>query len=77
MCSRRAERLVLGEVEVRLASVPGVSWKTIFTPSIVSSCPWAVMSIVGAMSVGLSPVDVVWAEPRSDLRTLSDTAPYM
>ncbi len=44
------------------ASVPGVSWKTIRTPSTVSSCPVRVMSTVGGISVTV-PVEVVMPRP--------------
>jgi hypothetical protein len=44
------------------ASVPGVSWKRVRTPSTVNSCPVWVTSIVGAISE-ISPVDVVCPSP--------------
>ena len=60
------------------ASVPGVSWKTIRTPSTVSSCPVAVMSTVGAMSVTV-PADVVWPSPAPicPAGPFASAAPYM
>lgn len=44
------------------ASVPGVSWKTIRTPSTVSCCPVSVMSTVGGMRP-IVPVEVPWPRP--------------
>ena len=48
------------------ASVPGVSWKTIRTPSTVSSWPVWVMSTVGGIRVTV-PVEVRRAQAGADL----------
>lgn len=60
------------------ASVPGVIWKTISTPSTVIFWPVAVTMSVGIMSVAV-PVDVVWPRPPftppDGLR--GSIAPYM
>lgn len=44
------------------ASVPGVSWKTIRTPSTTSSCPVPVIGRLGSISE-MVPVEVVWPRP--------------
>ena len=48
------------------ASVPGVTWKTTRTPSIVASCPVWVTSTVGAISE-MVPLEVVMPRPAADL----------
>ena len=60
------------------ASVPGVIWKTIRTPSIVSSCPVRVMSTVGAIRPS-EPVDVAMPRPvlTWPVGLRSRIAPYM
>jgi len=42
--------------------VPGAIWKTIRTPSTVSSWPVVVMVTVGSIKVTV-PVEVVWPRP--------------
>ncbi|MOA00492.1 hypothetical protein D3C78_1198580 [compost metagenome] len=44
------------------ASVPGVIWNTIFTPSMVSSSPVLWTNSVGSISVAV-PVETVWPRP--------------
>ena len=60
------------------ASVPGVSWKTMRTPSSVSSSPVRAMSRVGGISV-IEPVEVVRPRPAVTWPSgaLSSSAPYM
>ncbi len=60
------------------ASVPGVSWKTIRTPSTVSVWPVARTSRLGAMRPTL-PRDVVWPRPQPICPSgpLGRAAPYM
>ena len=60
------------------ASVPGAIWKTIRTPSTVSSCPVVVMSSVGAIRVTV-PVDVVCPRPAPTwpCGPRASAAPYM
>jgi hypothetical protein len=60
------------------ASVPGVSWNTMRTPSSVSSCPVRVMSTVGGISETV-PVDVVVPRPAPTcpVGPLGSSAPYM
>ncbi len=60
------------------ASVPGVSWKTIRTPSTVSSWPVRVMSTVGGISV-MVPVEVVIPSPAPTCPSgvLGSRSPYM
>ena len=56
---REAEEL---KVLLDGASVPGVFWKTILTPSTVSSSISSSMTMVGAISVTL-PAATFWARP--------------
>ncbi len=60
------------------ASVPGVSWKTIRTPSTVSSCPVRVTSRVGGISETV-PVEVVIPSPALTCPSgdLGSRSPYM
>ncbi|MCY1351075.1 hypothetical protein D9M69_373300 [compost metagenome] len=48
------------------ASVPGVIWKTIFTPSTVSSSPVLRMISVGSIRV-VVPDEIVWPSPALTL----------
>ena len=59
-------------------SVPGVSWKTMRTPSSTSSCPVRVMSTVGATSPTV-PVELVMPSPQPicPAGPFSSAAPYM
>lgn len=58
--------------------MPGVSWKTIRTPSTVSTCPVRLMSTVGAIRPTL-PVDVVCPSPQPicPAGPFGSAAPYM
>src|SRR5664279_5208340 len=60
------------------ASVPGVSWNSMTTPSTVSRCPVRVTSMVGGIKE-MVPVDVVWPKPAPiwPLAALGSSAPYM
>ncbi|MNE56716.1 hypothetical protein D3C80_1516450 [compost metagenome] len=60
------------------ASVPGVIWKTIFTPSMVSSWPVRLTYSVGSISVR-ALVGTVWPRPALTLPCASrgSSAPYM
>lgn len=60
------------------ASVSGVIWKTIRTPSTVSSWPVRVMSSVGGTRV-IVPVDVVMPSPAPicPVGPFLSSAPYM
>lgn len=60
------------------ASVPGVSWKTIRTPSTVSSWPVSVMSTVGGIRL-MVPMEVVEPSPAPIWASgaLGRFAPYM
>ena len=60
------------------ASVPGVIWNTIFTPSIVSSLPVLLMMSVGSDQRAV-PVDVVWPRPplTPPCALRGSSAPYM
>ena len=64
-----AQRPAVGEEEVHLgrASVPGVIWNTMRTPSSVSSWPVWVMSSVGGDQRRCVPVEVVMPEAGADL----------
>ena len=60
------------------ASVPGVSWKVIRTPSTISVCPVSPTSTVGGISV-IVPSEVVWPSPEPSCPSgpRSSSAPYM
>jgi hypothetical protein len=60
------------------ASVPGVSWKLIRTPSTTSSWPVSTMSRLGGSSV-IVPSEVVWPSPAPIWPSgpRSSSAPYM
>jgi hypothetical protein len=60
------------------ASVPGVSWKVISTPSTTSVCPVSPTSTVGGISV-IVPSEVVCPrpEPICPPGPRSSSAPYM
>ncbi len=60
------------------ASLPGVSWKVIRTPSTVSTWPVAAISTVGGISV-IVPSEVVWPSPAPSWPSgpRGSSAPYM
>ena len=60
------------------ASVPGVSWKRIRTPSTVSSWPVSAISRLGGIRVSV-PSEVVWPRPEPSWPSgpRPSSAPYM